>query len=90
MPGEEGRASRFEVEGFDRAWHVAPKQRRARNEVVLVVKILHRRDVNRPVDECEQRCLKEMRARLAGLGIGEGVYREERARAGTAPEGAPA
>jgi hypothetical protein len=89
MPREE-RPSRYEVEPFDRAWHVAPKQRRSRNEIVLAVKILHRRDVNRPVDECEQRCLKEMRARIAGLGIEEGVYREERVWAGTAPEGAPA
>ena len=86
MP-REGRPSRYEIEPFDRAWHVAPKQRGSRNEVVLAVKILHRGDVNRPVDECEQQCLGEMRARLAGLGVAEGAYREERVAIGTATRG---
>ena len=86
MPREE-RPSRYEVEGFDRSWHVAPKQRRSRSEIVLAVKILHRSDVNRPLDVCEQRCLGEMRAKLAELGVAEGAYREERAGAGAAPQG---
>jgi hypothetical protein len=82
MPKEEGRASRYEVEAFDRSWHVAPTQRRSRNEIVLTVKVLHRRGVNEPADECELRCLKEMRGGLAVLGVAEGVYREERSEAG--------
>lgn len=78
-PKEEERASRYEVEGFDRAWHVAPGRRHTRNEIVLTVKVLHRRGVNEPADECERRCLREMRAGLEGLGVGEGKYREAEA-----------
>ena len=78
MPKEGERASRYEVEGFDRAWHVAPRHRRSRNEIVLAVKVLHRRGVNEPADECELRCIREMRAGLAELGVAEGAYREVR------------
>ncbi|HWW75548.1 MAG TPA: hypothetical protein VNZ44_09130 [Pyrinomonadaceae bacterium] len=84
MPKEEERASRYEVEPFDRAWHVAPTHRRSRNEIVLAVKVLHRRGVNEPADECERRCLKEMRAGLEELGAGEGKYRAGLAGAGAA------
>jgi hypothetical protein len=84
MPKEGERASRFEVEGFDRAWHVAPKQRRSRNEIVLAVKVLHRRGVNEPADECERACLAAMRARLAEIGVAEGAYRDVRPEAGAA------
>ena len=83
-PKEGERASRFEVEGFDRAWHVAPRHRRSRNEIVLAVKVLHRRGVNEPADECELRCLGEMRGRLAELGVAEGVYHEGSAVVGAA------
>ena len=79
MPKEEDRTSRYEVDPFDRAWHVAPKQRHSRNEIVLTIKVLHRRGVNEPADECERRCLAEMRGRLKELGVAEGAYREERA-----------
>jgi hypothetical protein len=84
LPKDGGRASRYEVEPFDRAWHVAPRERRSRNEIVLTVKVLHRRGVNEPADECERRCLREMRGSLAELGVAEGVYREGPAAAGAA------
>ena len=84
MPKEEDRTSRYEVEAFDRAWHVAPTHRRSRNEIVLAIKVLHRRGVNEPADECELRCLREMRGRLAELGVAEGVYREGPAAVGAA------
>ena len=71
----------FEIVAFDRAWHVAPAQRRARREVVATVKILHRRDVNAPVDDCQRRCLKEMRAKLAELGVQDGVWQPAQAAA---------
>lgn len=64
----------FEVVAFDRAWHVAPAQRRSRQEVAATVRILHRRDVNAPVDDCQRRCLKEIRAKLAELGVRDGVW----------------
>jgi hypothetical protein len=71
MPQEE-RISRYEIEPFNRMLHIAPKQRKLRSEVVLTVKILHRHEINQPVDECEQMCLKEMRDKLAELGVLEG------------------
>ena len=74
MPREE-RVSRYELEPFNRVIHIAPKQRKLRSEVVLTVKILHRSEINQPVDDCEQRCLKEMRGKLNELGILEGVCR---------------
>jgi hypothetical protein len=71
MPQEE-RISRYEIEPFNRVLHIAPKQRKLRSEVVLTVKILHRHEVNLPVDECEQVCLKEMQDKLAALKVLEG------------------
>ena len=71
LPSEK-RASRYEIQTFDRGLHVAPKGRGTRSEVVLSVKILHRHEVNDPVDDCEELCLKEMRRKLAELGVREG------------------
>lgn len=68
LPRDE-RPSRYEIGAFDRALHIAPRQRHSRSEVVLTIHILHRSDFNRDVDDCENRCLKEMRARLSEIGI---------------------
>lgn len=76
LPREE-RPSRYEIAGFDRALHVAPHSRQSRSEVVLTIHILHRADFNREVDDCENRCLKEMRGRLKELGIYEGKWRSD-------------
>ena len=76
LPREE-RPSRYEIQGFDRALHVAPSKRQHRNEVVVRIVIMHRSDFNRPVDDCESRCLKEMRERLADLGVHEDCWRAE-------------
>ena len=73
MPKEE-RTCRFEVGGFDRAWHVAPSTRAGRNETVVTISIFHRRNVHAPVDECQQQCLNEMRERLHRLGVRENVW----------------
>lgn len=77
LPVDE-RPSRYEIQAFDHAWHVAPPKRFKRNEVVVTIVIMHRNDFNRPVDDCESRCLKEMRQRLAQLGICENVWREDK------------
>jgi hypothetical protein len=45
--------------------------------VVLTIHIMHRADFNRDVDDCEHRCLKEMRSRLKQLGIYEGKWRSD-------------
>jgi hypothetical protein len=74
LPREE-RPSRYEIGAFDRALHVAPHSRRSRSEVVLPIHIMHGHDFNRDVDECEDRCLKEMRGKLAQLGVCEGIWR---------------
>jgi len=67
----EKRPSRYEIEPFDHAWHETPK-RKFRPDVVLSVKILHRHGFDQPVDECEERCLREMREKLTSLGIMRG------------------
>ncbi|HLG16186.1 MAG TPA: hypothetical protein VJH03_17010 [Blastocatellia bacterium] len=76
MPEEE-RASYYDVEPFDNALRETPK-RKFRLEVVLGVRILHRHGFDQPVDECEERCLKEMRQKLAELGVREGAWHPER------------
>ncbi len=76
LPRDE-RPSRYEIGAFDRALHVAPHGRHSRSEVVLTIHIMHRADFNREVDDCENRCLKEMRGRLNQLGIYEGMWRSD-------------
>ena len=76
LPRDE-RPSRYDIQGFDRSLHMAPSSRRRRMEVLVRIVIMHRRDFNRPVDDCESRCLKEMRANLAQLGIHENHWRED-------------
>ena len=65
---------RFEIGPFDRAWHIAPRQRWSRNEITVNVKIMHRHNVDGPLDDSQERCLKELRANLAKLGVREGVW----------------
>ena len=78
LPDEE-RPSRYEIQAFDRSLHMAPANRRRRMEVVVRIVIMHRRDFNRPVDDCEDRCLKEMRGKLVQLGLHEGIWHEDEA-----------
>ena len=72
------RPSRYEIQAFDHALHLASAKRFRRQEVVVTIVIMHRSDFNRPVDDCENRCLKEMKQRLNQLGIHEDVWRQER------------
>ena len=65
---------RFQIESFDRAFHIAPRQRWSRNEVIVNVKILHSHGVDRPVDESQEHCLNQLRAELKKLGVREGVW----------------
>lgn len=68
---KEKRESVYKIEPFDSAFHFAPN-RSWREEIVLTIQILHRDDITRPKDECENRCLAEMSARLKKLGVLEG------------------
>lgn len=70
LPTEE-RASGYEIEGFDRALHMAPDVK-DRDEVRLEVKIVHRHDFFAPIDDCEKQCLSEMKEKLRRLGVREG------------------
>lgn len=76
LPRDE-RPSRYEIGTFDRSLHVAPHSRQSRREVVLTIHITHRTDFNREVDDCENRCLKEMKTSLQQLGIHEGKWRSD-------------
>ena len=87
MLPSERRASRYEIQAFDHALHVAPRGRGMRSEVVLTVKILHRHEVNDPVDDCEELCLKEMRRKLAELGMSEGHLPRDRKPGGVIAKG---
>jgi hypothetical protein len=70
MPQEE-RPSRYEIEPYHSALHLSPT-RKLRGEVVLTMKIVHRRGFFQPIDECEQRCLAEMKKKLTELGVRQG------------------
>ncbi len=61
------RPSRYDIQIFDHAVHYAP-ERGNRPDVALTIKILHRSEIDRPVDECEVLCLNEMKAKLAQIG----------------------
>lgn len=76
VPKDE-RKTIFKIQPFDRSLHVAPRQRRSRNEVVLTIELLHRHDINSPADDCEDKCLKEMKTKLAELEVLEGRWRGE-------------
>lgn len=65
---------RFEIEPFDRVCHIAPRQRWSRNEIIVTTKILHCHNVDARVDDSQERCLNELRAKLKKLGETEGVW----------------
>ena len=67
-------ACRFQIGPFDRAWHIAPRQRWSRNEIIVNIKILHSRNVDGPVDESQEQCLNKLRVELKKLGVREGVW----------------
>ncbi len=66
MPREE-RPSEYEIEPYRAAityWSLHHN----RPDVTLTIRILHRHGYELPVDECEDRCLKEMEQRLTEVG----------------------
>jgi hypothetical protein len=65
---------RFQIGSFDRAWHIAPKQRWSRNEIIVNIKILHSHNVDGPVDESQERSLNVLREELKKLGVREGLW----------------
>ena len=67
-------ACRLEIQTFDRAWHIAPRQRWSRYEITVSVKILHYRNFDGAVDDAQERCLSHLRILLKELGISEGIW----------------
>jgi hypothetical protein len=67
LPKEE-RPSVSEIESFDHSLH-GERSAKPRFEVELKIAIRHRHGWDRPVDECEKRCLGEMEAKLREIGV---------------------
>ena len=61
-------------------YHIGPYEpairyssaKRKRPEIILTIRITHRRDFQQPVEECQSRCLREMEQRLTELGASRG------------------
>ena len=69
VPSEE-RPTRSELAPFHPALYdsrVVPDA----DEVTVTIRLIHRDGSERPIDPCEERCLKEIRARLRELGVPE-------------------
>jgi hypothetical protein len=66
LPKEE-RPSMYEIGPYQQALRYS-FVRAMRPDVTLTVKILHRRGYDLPVDQCEIRCLEEMKQHLKDLG----------------------
>ncbi len=47
---------------------------RGRAEVSLIIDVVHRKDFHRPVDACEDFCLREIQDRLMKLGVQRGKW----------------
>lgn len=69
LPKDE-RPSRYEIGPYEQALRYSAV-RGNRPDVTLSVRILHRRGFDQPVDQCEMRCLEEMKQRLRRLGACE-------------------
>ena len=67
LPKDE-RPSRYEIEIFDNAVRYDPL-RGNRADVTVTIKIVHRSQVDAPVDQCEVFCLHEMEAKLVKIGV---------------------
>ena len=58
----------LEVAPFDNSTHESSR-RNFHPEIVLAVRILHKRAFEQPVDACEERCLRQIESALQQLGI---------------------
>lgn len=62
------RPTRHEIEPFEVSLCFSPK-RKFRKDVRLTIQLVHRDGFDQPIDECEIRCLKEMKERLKEIGV---------------------
>jgi hypothetical protein len=68
LPHDEGEAE-FDVLPFDNSIHESAR-RNFRPEIILAVRILHKHGYGQPVDNCEERCLRQIEGTLSQLGLG--------------------
>lgn len=73
------RPTKYDLDAFDSALHYSPR-RRSRADVSLTIRLHHRHDFQSPVDECQRRCVKDIEAALAVLGVQRGDWSESAAR----------
>jgi hypothetical protein len=73
LPREE-RPSMYDVSVDTQALSYS-RERGNRPDVCVTIRILHRGDFEKPIDECEMRCLKEMQQALAEVGACKSVWR---------------
>jgi hypothetical protein len=66
---KEQRPSKYEIPPFDQTLRASAG---GPFEVVVPIRIEHRHGFFDPVDDCEERCLKEMQGKLAELGVRTG------------------
>jgi len=76
LPREE-RPSMYEV-GVEAQALTYSRERGNRPDVRVTIRILHRSDFEKPIDECEVRCLKEMQQALGDIGACKSVWRPAR------------
>jgi hypothetical protein len=72
IPKEE-RPTVYEIDPYRQAISYS-HSRHDRPDVTLTIRIEHRSDFDRPVDDCEVRCFNEMKQRLKELGAQEGKW----------------
>lgn len=65
---KEFRPTTFQIVPFDAAFHLRPETR-MKNEVQLVLQIVHREGFFNQVDDCERRCSQEIENNLRELGV---------------------
>ena len=61
------RSSHYVIETFDMAIHFSPR-RKMRKDVIVAIDIVHREQFDGAADDCELRCLREMKEQLKELG----------------------
>jgi hypothetical protein len=81
---KEHRPTKYEIEPFDASFHLRP-QSYWTPEVQLTLRIVHREGYLRPVDECEERCAKEIQQALRALGVQPKTWSDSRGDASSGP-----
>lgn len=76
-PPDDGRVTEHGVAMFDHVLHTRPASDTVgRDEVRLTLTLRHKGNYFASIDECEDRCLREVIAALRNLGAQESVWRE--------------